>query len=158
MGVLGLALMGFLLLAALPAKAQSVDDKIKALEQELTQLKEQQIELKREATDAAAALPSFSYRPGNGLLIEGADKSWSFRHSFEAYFRYDFISGRDQVGRSEGELEGRHWRPEFYLCINNCLWEIDWRLDLDGFGNNADLQRGVVWFHRENINPFLPTV
>jgi hypothetical protein len=158
MGALGLALMGFLLLAALPAKAQSVDDKIKALEQELTQLKEQQIELKREATEAAAALPSFSYRPGNGMLIEAADKSWSFRHSFEAHMRYNFISGRDQVGRSEGELEGRRWRPEFYLCINNCLWELDWRLDLDGFGGQSDLQRGVVYFHAEDINPFLPAV
>jgi hypothetical protein len=138
--------------------AQNVDEKIKALEQELTQLKEQQIELKREATEAAAALPTFSYRPGNGLLIEAADKSWSFRHSFEAHFRYDFLTGRDQVGRSHGELEGRRFRPEFYLCINNCLWEIDWRLDLDGFGNNTELQRGVVYFHAEELNPALPTV
>jgi len=39
-----------------PAGAQSVDDKIKALEQELGQLKSQQIELKKESTAAAAAL------------------------------------------------------------------------------------------------------
>jgi hypothetical protein len=125
-----------------PGWAQNVDDKIKALEQELTQLKEQQIEMKKEATEAAAALPSFSYRPGNGVFIEAADKSWSFRHSFEAHMRYNFLTGRDQVGRSQGELEGRRFRPEFYLCINNCLWEIDWRLDLDGFGGQTDLQRG----------------
>jgi hypothetical protein len=146
------------LFTAVPASAQSVDDKIKSLEQELTQLKEQQIELKKEATAAAAAMPSFSYRPGNGVLIEAADKSWSFRHAFEAHMRYNFLSGRDQVGRSEGELEGRRFRPEFYLCINNCLWEIDWRLDLDGFGGQTDLQRGEIYFHAENISPWLPSV
>ncbi|HME61509.1 MAG TPA: hypothetical protein VKH62_09690 [Candidatus Binatia bacterium] len=155
------AMAGVLMLSlttASAARSESVDDKIKSLEQELTQLKEQQIELKKEATAAAAAMPSFSYRPGNGVLIEAADKSWSFRHSFEAHMRYNFLEGRDQVGRSQGELEGRRFRPEFYLCINNCLWEIDWRLDLDGFGGNTDLQRGVIWLHGENVNPWLPTL
>jgi len=146
------------LLAAVPASAQSVDDRIKTLEQELIQLKEQQIEMKRDATEAAAALPTFEYRPGAGMKIEAADKSWSFRTSFEAHMRYNFLSGRDQVGRSQGELEGRRFRPEFYLCINNCLWEIDWRLDLDGFGGNTPLQRGMIYFHAENLNPWLPAV
>jgi hypothetical protein len=153
-----LALLSAVLFAAAPASAQSVDDKIKSLEQELTQLKEQQIELKKEATAAAAAMPTFSYRPGNGVLIEAADKSWSFRHSFEAHMRYNFLSGRDQNGRSQGELEGRRFRPEFYLCINNCLWQIDWRLDLDGFGGNTDLQRGVIYFDAEQLHSWLPTV
>ena len=140
-------LAGFLLGVA-PARAQSVDDRIKSLEQELIQLKEQQIEMKREATEAAAALPTFEYRPGAGMKIEAADKSWSFRTSFEAHMRYLFESGRDQVGRSQGELMGRRFRPEFYICINNCLWEVDWRLDLDGFGTNTALQRGMIYFLR----------
>jgi hypothetical protein len=151
------ALAAFLL-AVVPASAQSVDERIKTLEQELIQLKEQQIEMKRDATEAAAALPTFEYRPGNGMMIQAADKSWSFRHSFEAQMRYNFLTGRDQVGRSQGELEGRRFRPEFYLCINNCLWEIDWRLDLDGFGGQTDLQRGVIYFHAENLHPWLPAV
>jgi len=152
------SLLAAFLLAAGTVQAQSVNDKINALEQELQQLKESQIELKKEATAAAAAMPTFSYRPGNGMLIEAADKSWSFRHSFEAHMRYNFLQGRDQVGRSQGELEGRRFRPEFYLCVNNCLWEIDWRLDLDGFGGNSPLQRGEIYFHAENINPWLPMV
>ena len=77
------------LLAAVPAWAQSVDDKIKALEQELGQLKSQQVELKKEATAAAAALPSFSYRPGNGVNIEAADKSWGIRFSMESSPSHD---------------------------------------------------------------------
>ena len=41
------------LLIVVPAWAQSVDDKIKVLEQELSSLKSQQVELKKEATAAA---------------------------------------------------------------------------------------------------------
>ena len=40
------SMLAALLLAAVPAGAQNVDDKIKALEQELTSLKSQQMELK----------------------------------------------------------------------------------------------------------------
>src|SRR5262245_58401481 len=150
------SMLAAFLLAAVTVGAQTIDDKIKALEQELNQLKEQQIEMKKDATAAAAALPTFSYRPGNGMLIEAADKSWSFRAAFESHMRYDFETGRASVGRSQGELMGRRFRPEFYLCVDNCLWEIDWRLDLDGFGTNTALQAGQVYFHGENISPWLP--
>ena len=120
------------LLTAGSVQAQSVSDKIQTLEQELQQLKEQQIELKKEATAAAAAMPSFSYRPGNGLNIEAADKAWSIRFALESHFRYNFESGRDQVGRSQGEMMGRRFRPTVIMCINNCLWEFESSLDLDG--------------------------
>jgi hypothetical protein len=168
-GLLMLALLAWALVSAAPGYAQSVDERIKALEQELIQLKEQQIEMKREATEAAAALPTFEYRPGNGLNIEAADKSWSFRATLESHFRYNFESGRDQVGRSQGELMGRRFRPGFFYCVQNCLWEIEATLDLDGWGtgngkNNAGtdpgsmLQRGAVVLHAENLHPWLPAV
>ena len=165
---LGLMLAA-LLLAAVPAGAQSVDDKIKALEQELGQLKSQQMELKKEATAAAAALPSFSYRPGNGINIEAADKSWGIRFGMEAHIRTLFESGQDAVGRTNGEVMLRRWRPQINYCIDNCLYEIEMSWDMDGFGtgnaknsiNSATssiMQRGVVHFHLENLNPFLPTI
>jgi hypothetical protein len=172
-GFSGLAALGFMLtvflLAAVPAGAQSVDDKIKALEQELGQLKSQQLELKKEATAAAAALPSFSYRPGNGLDITAADKSWGLRFSMETNLRMMFESGQDQVGRTNGEVMLRRWRPTFWYCIDNCLYEIETSIDMDGFGTgnaknstntggSSIMQRGVVHFHLENLNPFLPTV
>src|SRR5690242_2687526 len=163
-----LALLSAVLFAAAPAFAQSVDDKIKSLEQELSQLKEQQVELKKEATAAAAALPTFEYRPGNGLEVESADKSWGVRFTIETHFRYEFEHGRTQQGRSVGEIMLRRFRPGFFYCINNCLWEIEATLDMDGFGTgNAKnsqgdvgsiLQRGVVHTHLENLNPFLPTM
>jgi hypothetical protein len=171
-GFWGFTALGFMLtamlLAAVPAGAQSVDDKIKALEQELGQLKSQQMELKKESTAAAAALPSFSYRPGNGVDITAADKSWGIRFSMEAHIRALFESGQDAVGRTNGEVMLRRWRPSFFYCIDNCLYEIEMTFDNDGFGtgNAKDsvggvgsiLQRGVVHFHLENLNPFLPTV
>ncbi|HSK28908.1 MAG TPA: hypothetical protein VLA17_03010, partial [Candidatus Limnocylindria bacterium] len=166
LGALGSA-MALALFLSPPARGQSVDDKINALEAELTQLKEQQIELKKEATAAAAAMPSFSYRPGNGVNIEAADKSWGFRTSLEADFRLYFHSGRDQVGRSQGELMGRRFRPYFYYCLNNCLWELEAALDLDGWGTgnakNATntgtgsiLQRGALKFAADQLHPWLP--
>jgi hypothetical protein len=172
-GFWGFAALGLmltaLLLAAVPAGAQSVDDKIKALEQELGQLKSQQMELKKEATAAAAALPSFSYRPGNGINIEAADKSWGIRFGMEAHIRTLFESGQDAVGRTNGEVMLRRWRPQINYCIDNCLYEIEMSWDMDGFGtgnaknsiNSATssiMQRGVVHFHLENLNPFLPTI
>jgi len=172
-GFWGFGALGFMLtamlLAAVPAWAQSVDDKIKALEQELGQLKSQQMELKKESTAAAAALPSFSYRPGNGVDITAADKSWGLRFSMEAHLRTIFESGQDAVGRTNGEVMLRRWRPSIFYCIDNCLYEIEMSWDMDGFGTgnaknstntatSSILQRGVVHFHLENLNPFLPTV
>src|SRR5262247_4682587 len=165
LGALGLMLMALLTAGAPAAKAQSVDDKIKALEEELSSLKSQQIELKKEATAAAAALPSFSYRPGNGLDITAADKSWGVRFSMETNLRMMFESGQDQVGRTNGEIMLRRWRPTFWYCIDNCLYEIETSLDMDGFGTgnaknstatdfSSIMQRGVVHFHLENLNPF----
>jgi len=150
-------------------QAQSVTDKISVLEQELQQLKEQQMELKKEATAAAAAMPSFSYRPGNGVEIEAADKAWGLRFTLESHFRYNFEQGLDQQGRTQGQLMGRRFRPGIFYCINNCLWEMEATLDLDGWGtgngkNNQGtgvgsmLQRAAVQFHGENISPWLPTV
>ncbi len=74
--ILVASMLAAFFLAAGTVRAQNVDQKIQSLEQELSQLKDQQVELKKEATAAAAAMPSFSYRPGNGLNIEAADKSW----------------------------------------------------------------------------------
>jgi hypothetical protein len=165
----------FLFLANLPARADDVDHRIQALEEELTRLKSEQaqtkldqIEMRKEATAAAAALPNFSYRPGSGMLIEAADKSWSFRATVEAHFRLLFESGLTEAGRETGGIMGRRFRPFFYYCLNDCLYEIETGIDLDGFGTgnakNAQgtgvgsiLQRAALWVHLEKLNPWLPT-
>jgi hypothetical protein len=162
-------LLGALIFAVAPVRAQSVDEKIQNLEQELSQLKSQQIEMKKDAAAAAAALPSFSYRPGNGMNIEAADKSWGLRASFESHFRMEFLSGDPHKGRTNAEIMGRRFRPTFFYCINNCLWEIEAGLDLDGWGtgnawdkngtkSTSILQRGAIHWHAEQLNPWLPSV
>ncbi len=161
--------LGICLLSAAPAQSEDLDSRIKTVEEELAALKEQQVEMKKEATAAADALPTFTYRPGNGLNIEAADKSWSLRAGIESHFRMLFESGRDHVGRTEGEIMGRRFRPSMYYCINNCLWELEVILDLDGFGTgnaknslntatSSILHRGALNVHLENLNPWLPTV
>jgi hypothetical protein len=146
------------LTAGAPGFAGEIEERLKALKAEMAELEARQVELKKEATEAVAAMPEFSYRPGNGLLIQAADRSWAWRTGIEAHFRYLFESGRDQVGRSNGELFGRRFRPYFYSCINNCLWEIEAILDLDGFGTNSVFHRAAINFHGETISPWLPTV
>jgi len=143
--LVGTTALGFmltaLLWAAVPARAQDTDQRIQALENELqrlkseqAQVKAEQLEMRKQATEAAAALPNFSYRPGGGMLIEAADKSWSFRASVEAHFRLLFESGKISVGRETGGIMGRRFRPWFYYCVNDCFYEIQVALDLDGFG------------------------
>ena len=151
------------------ARAQSVDEEIKALKEKLATLENQQIEMKKEATAAVAALPTFEYRPGNGVNIEAADKSWAFRAELEAHFRMLFESGLARVGRTNGEIMGRRFRPRFYYCRQNCLYELEMALDLDGFGTgnakNATgdevgpiLQRAALHVHFEHLNPWMPTL
>jgi hypothetical protein len=89
------------------------------------------------------------------MLIEAADKAWSFRASLEAHFRLLFESGLTESGRETGGLMGRRFRPFFYYCVNDCLYELETGIDLDGFGTgnaknstntggSSILQRGIL--------------
>jgi hypothetical protein len=173
----GVIAAGLLLamMTVLPARAQDVDQRIRALEDELTrlkteqsQVKAEQIEMKRSALAAEGALPTFSYRPGSGLLIEAADKAWSLRFSMVAHMRMLFESGSSHAGRTNGEVMARRWRPFFNYCINDCFYEMSYGIDADGFGTgngkNATatgvgsiLQRAQVYIHLEQIAPWMPT-
>lgn len=96
----GLSALGFFLaaffLGAMVVRAENLDERIEALEKEvarvrpledeLARLKAEQMALKREATAAAAALPTFTYRPRSGLFIDAADKSWGLQ--FRGRFHY----------------------------------------------------------------------
>jgi hypothetical protein len=172
---LGLMLVVFAFAPA-PARSDDVDQRIKVLEDELmrlkseqAQVKSEQIEMHKEATAAAAALPNFSYRPGNGMLVEAQDKAWSFRASVESHFRLLFESGLSEAGRETGGVMGRRFRPFFNYCLNDCLYEVELGIDMDGFGTgnaknatntggSSILQRGALWLHLDKMNPWLPTV
>ena len=166
--LLSFTAVGFLLLAlsaaVAPAWAADVDTRIQALEDELirlkseqAQVKSEQIEIRREARAAEAALPTFTYRPGSGMTVEAADKAWAITFSVEAHYRMLFETGRDDAGRTNGEVMGRRFRLQNTYCVNNCFYEISLRLDLDGFATNSPLQRGAFFMHLEQISPWLPT-
>jgi hypothetical protein len=109
-----------------PVISVSVQSKLKA-EQE--KVKSEQMELKREATAAAAALPTFTYRTGF-LGITAADKSWqiSFSHEFHAHM-YNWPDGNDSDGFTTGDIFLRRNRPFIYYCWDDCLYEIGWGAD-----------------------------
>ena len=157
-----------LALAVAPAWAQSVDEKIKALEQELGQLKTQQIELKKEATVAAAQLPTFAYRPGAGMTITAADWSWSFNVNYLVHVHmYNHLKGnltfRDGTsevgtgGTTKGELQPRRNRLFMNFCWDDCFYEF-----AQGFDGESASGRPTNWrtsylkVHFEQSNPYFP--
>ena len=159
--LLGFVSTGFMLtaflLAAAPVWAQGVDDRIQALEQELGRLKAEQIEFKKEATAAAAALPTFTYRTGF-LGITAADKSWqiSFSHEFHAHM-YNHIDGNDSDGFTTGDIFLRRNRPFIYYCWDDCLYELGFGIDLDD-GDITSSQTSRFMFNFDKINPYFPTL
>ncbi|MGH7825636.1 MAG: hypothetical protein ACREQ7_10745 [Candidatus Binatia bacterium] len=157
------ALLAMIVFTAMPVRAESVDDKIKAVEEELArlkaeqeQVKNEQMALKKQATEAAAALPTFSYRAGSGILMEAADKSWSLRFLNRFHYWLLFRDGEADTRGGLGELFARRIRPTFFYCVNNCFYETEVSFDLDST-DAVSLQRAATFIHFEQINPWLPT-
>ncbi len=158
--LLGIAALGSLLaalvLAVAPAWADDVDQKIKTLEQKLTRLKAEQMELKKEATTAAAAAPTFTYRPGRGATLEAADRSFSVNFSYELnYYIYNATDGNDRRGSTVFDLFLRRNRPQLIFCLNNCFYEWGIKFQLDTT-NQVSEQNQWLGVHFEQMNPWMP--
>ena len=78
----------------LKERIRQLEEVQKANAEELDRLKAQHIELTKEATAAAAALPIFDYRPRGGLTIMAADKSWAIRFMYTVAHAHTKSSGR----------------------------------------------------------------
>jgi hypothetical protein len=157
--------MGFMLtvflVAAVPVWAQDVDDRIKALEKELTQLKDQQIELKKDATAAAAAAPDFAYRPGAGMSITAADQSWGFRFGHEFALDMMWLEGQDARREGDFGLFGRRNRPQITYTRDRGFWEYAFELDVDGDETGTKetiIQRACMRTRFDRLNPWLPSM
>ncbi|MGH8546161.1 MAG: hypothetical protein ACREX3_21570 [Gammaproteobacteria bacterium] len=161
-----LSLLAMVAFTAVPVRAESVDDKIKVMEEELARLKaeqeqvrDEQMALKKQATEAKAALPTFSYRAGSGILMAAADKSWSIRFHNRIHYWLMFRDGEaneDTEREGLGEVFARRIRPTFFYCVNNCFYEMEASFDLDSEDAVA-LQRAATYIHFEQMNPWLPT-
>ncbi len=154
---LSFLLIAFVLAIAPVVRAGGVDDKIQALENELSQLKSQQMELKKDAVAAAAAMPTFTYRPGKGATIEAADKAFSVNFSYELnYFFYNATDGNDARGSTVMDMFLRRNRPRFEFCINNCFYDWGVYFQLDTLDQVKE-QNQWLDIHFEQINPWFPT-
>lgn len=160
----------FVLLAA-PVRAENAEERIKALQEKLAELKAeqarmkgQQIEMKNEATAAAAALPTFSYRPASGLSIESADKSWAirFRARLQYYSTFWLDDNRAKNGAVQGAIQLRRGRPRFIYYWDDRMYEFDYEVDINnggsGTGGPWNTQHAEFQVHFDKLNPWFPTL
>ena len=171
------ALLVALLAWVAPVVAVDVDQRIQALEDELTrlkaeqqQVKTEQIELRKDALAAEAKLPSFEYAPGDGMTIEAADKSWAFNVSYNLHIhmnnqvdsRAHFVGNDDgefgeiASGVTNGELAPRRNRFSFVFCWEDCFYEVSHAMDYERAPRIANARDNEVAFHFEQWNPYLP--
>jgi len=160
-----------LFVAAVPVRAASTDERIKALEAELNQLKveqqqvkQEQTQIKQDALAARAKLPSFRYRPGSGLRIRGADRSWEYRVTgeFSAYMSFYPNGGRspedaNAAGPTQGGMFGRHMQWGHFARLYNGLFELGFNMKFDRGGSGTARSSG----QRANIrfstwSPYYP--
>jgi hypothetical protein len=159
------SILAAFILAVVPGvSAQGVDEKIKVLEEELSRLKAEQMELKREATAgapaAAAALPTFEYRPLAGLTIMAADRSWAIKFNFWGRTHWIFhTDGEDHRGGVTGHQIQTFARPFINYCWNNCFYEFrfGWDFDRHEAGGDTDhVQEMAFTIAFNQINPYFP--
>src|SRR5918996_2707028 len=169
--------VGFVFLAMLltvkPAWAdKELDEQIKALEKEvakieplkdqLEKLKTQQLELRKEATAAAAAMPSFQYRPGRGLTIAAADKSWSFNTTYRInMYIYNQINqkpnfvndeGEQAFSGTYGEIFPRRNRLYFNYCWRDCFYAFEYSIDGESSPRDASVRDNEMFFNFNQLN------
>ena len=140
--------------------------KIEPLKDQIERLRSQQIELKKDATAAAAALPEFSYRPGRGLTITAADKSWSFNTTYRLnVYNYNILDGKpnfsqagaqQNTGATQGELFPRRNRMYFTYCWSDCFITVDATIDGEEAPRNANWRDSEVMFRFDQFNEYLP--
>ncbi len=152
-------MIGLFVVAVAPARADDVELRIKAVEQELAQLKGEQAEMKEAALAAKAKLPTFRYRQRRGIAIWAADRSWGFRTSFRwdhrlLFFESDAIAERGFV---QGLLRIRRIRPRFTYYWDDGFYELDLTLSAGGDQTRKiEMNRMNLRIRFDKINPRLP--
>ena len=154
------SLLAALVLAVAPAWAENADSRITELENELARLESEQMELKKEAVAAAAAMPTFDYRPGRGLTITAADRAWSWKFAHEFNADIHFPEGQDGRRNGIGDMYGRRLRPKFAVTTNGGFYEaaVEWDCDTPSTTSErcGNIQRMALFVHYEQMNPWLP--
>ena len=161
-----LLLIGLFVIAAAPVWAGSLEERIKALEEEqranreeLGRLKGEQQGIRNEALAAKAKLPTFSYRQGRGLSIWAADKSWGFRTRLRWHHRLNFWPDDDAVaqnGFSQWDQQPRRIYPYFTYYWDKGFYELDYQQNLSSANRDIFIQKMEFKIRFDKINPWLP--
>jgi hypothetical protein len=171
LGIFGTLFLGLFVVAAAPVQAANTDERIKALEQELIQLKadqhkveQDQLVLKDHAEDALAKrakAPKIKYRSGRGLSIRGGDRSWEIKWGAQWQVQTSFFpSGKadqneDDEGPSEGSTFMRHLEFDFNYLWDNGFYQIGATMDYSRAGAQKK-DKMVINFNK--WSPYYPQV
>lgn len=153
-----LAFAALFIMAAVPVRAASTDERIKALEDELAQLKSEQAKVKEEAknaTAAAAAIPSFRYRPGRGVTISGADRSWALRAGNQFQSQTFFYPDTDASNSGQGSTMYRHIELDWNYYWQDGLYQVGMTQDYTRAGA---FKKDGMRVHLEKFSPYYPQV
>lgn len=159
--------LGAFLVSVWPVAAQGdVEEQIKALEEQVQQLRAQQLEMKKEATAAAQRMPTFNYRKGSGMTITAADKSWSYNTVFRLDINnYNLLGGKpnfddngDQrnTGVTDLQLFPRRARWYHLFCWDDCFYEFNHSLDGESASRDASFRDNELKINFSQLNPWLP--
>ena len=166
LSALSVALVACLAVVWPAAASGDVDEQIRALESQVEQLKSQQMEMMKEATEAAEKMPTFSYRPGSGLNVAAADKSWSWNLSYRldlnsyntigAKSNYDSNGNQVNTNAENLKLVARRARVYNTFCWQDCFYQYNFTMDGEGSGGEARFRDNELQVHFEQLNPWLP--
>lgn len=161
-----LFLMGVFMVGTAPLWAGSREDRIKAIEEKLAQLRRDSIEVREEALAAKAKLPKFRYRPGSGLAIRGAKKNWEFLVNIQVDQRWQIYLPTD--GESASDFSPtqfsstlRRFRMDFwYKRGKNLFWQYRARTNASNTGGSGTMgfQNAYLRARFDQWNPYYPMV
>jgi outer membrane murein-binding lipoprotein Lpp len=167
-GAAGAVAMAGLLVVAAPAGAASTDERIKALEAELQQLKTDQQRVEKDQSqmqsDALAAkmkMPSIRYRNGRGLIFRAADRSWQIGvgGQFQAQMAFFPEIGDDTNSNlAQGSMFGRHMETDTYFRLMNGLYEFGLTADFSGGRQAASVKSETFRIKLGNWGPYYPNI
>jgi outer membrane murein-binding lipoprotein Lpp len=165
-GAAGAVAMAGLLVVAAPAGAASTDERIKALEAELQQLKTDQQRVEKDQSqmqsDALAAkmkMPSIRYRNGRGLTFRGADRSWQFTMGAKVQAQMALFPDRgDDSELAQGGMALRHMENDTYFRLLNGLYEFGLTADFSGGRQAASVKSERFRINLNNFSPYYPKI
>ena len=146
--------LGLLFLLS-PARAQmtlDTESRLRTLEQELQNLRGEQEEMQKEALAAGETAPVIGWRPGRGLNIRGADRSYEFNLGWVTQVHTSFFPDAANLPTGQGSTRLRRLRTFFSFKWDDGLYETGAIITYEALPTVRFLGGGA----RINFNKFSP--